>query len=101
MADEDSTPSNQIIIDRERELIALHACWEIDSIAMLFEGMLAEEDEIRFLAFRGLAGRLRQLNNVLLGAIGDPYEGNAALLKTLGHTVMVGANHAENGDRHG
>ncbi|MGZ8983522.1 MAG: hypothetical protein ACXW11_06155 [Methylotenera sp.] len=71
-------------IDDARGMIALGATYEIESLLLLmiesFNKSYREEDTaIDPLAMKGVAMRIKQLNSVLMSAVGDDSENNRSL----------------------
>ncbi|PTR14457.1 hypothetical protein C8R31_106130 [Nitrosospira sp. Nsp2] len=69
------------MLDDERGLIVLEATWGIDALAILTIKALEDEDSEEVLwATKEVLKRVRQLNSVIMSAVGDN-EDNDALRK--------------------
>jgi len=70
-----------MLLDNERSMIVLRATWEIDALAVLIISALdGEHEEVAF-ATRGVTKRIKQLNSVIMSAIGDEAVDNESLRK--------------------
>lgn len=78
MTNINSTSSEQdkktLMIDDERGLIALDASYEIEGLALLIRKELKDMPEVELLALSGMVARIKELNSIIMSAIGDDLE---------------------------
>lgn len=78
MSDEKKTQ----MLDDERGQIVLEATWEIDALVLLIgKAIDGDMESGELFAIKGVMKRVRQLNSVIMSAIGDPMEDNESLRK--------------------
>lgn len=80
----DNSNSNEqdkktLMIDDERGLIALDASYEIEGLTLLIQKELKDAPECELLALRGIAIRIKELNSIIMSAIGDELESTQEL----------------------
>ncbi|MBA4142315.1 MAG: hypothetical protein H0X43_04745 [Nitrosospira sp.] len=74
-----------LMLDDERGQLVLEATWEISSIAALVGVAVDHLDQCDLIAIKGAMHRLRYLNNLIMGAVGDPMETTEELKARLGN----------------
>jgi len=76
-----SQGNKTMLLDNERSMIVLRATWEIDALAVLIISALDGEHEEVAYTTRGVTKRIKQLNSVIMSAIGDEAVDNESLRK--------------------
>jgi hypothetical protein len=76
-----SGDNKKVVLDNERSMIVLQATWEIDALAVLIINALANEHEEVVFAAHGVTKRIKQLNSMIMSAIGDEAVDNESLRK--------------------
>lgn len=72
-----STAENgAVILGKARHALCLEAAWELEALAYLLPDLVPNIDEAHgaYHAVRGIAGRIVDLSNVLMAALGDDAE---------------------------
>lgn len=81
MAKHNSTENPTPISCEERNTLALEATWEIEHLASLVMELAEREHDM--LPFRGLGARIKELNSVVMSAVGEETRENSDLYRAI------------------
>lgn len=72
-----------ITMSKNRQLVALEAVWEIESLCTLLRGAVTPNDNMEHLAVRGLSVRIKNLACVVMSALSDESHPTSDLARTV------------------